>query len=286
MTAVFKLQKQLVNHENAELLAIRKITQDNLGKRTAGVDGISKLNPTARLDLLKEIRIGNQTDKIRRVTIMKPDGKKRHLGIPIIRDRIKQCLLKFALEPQYEAVFEPNSYGFRPGRSANEARKAIVKCLQRTPKFILDADIKGCFDEINHSSLLRKINTFPLFRGQIKVWLKAEILINFHNPKTELLPESGTPQGGVISPLLANIALHGMEEAICKRGVYIVRYADDFLVLCNEELDLIEAKQKTELFLSELNLELSKDKTRISNSGLVYNNTKPGVNFLGFNFIN
>lgn len=127
MTAVFKLQKQLVNHENAKLLAIRKITQDNLGKRTAGVDKISKLNPAARLELLKEIRIGNQTDKIRRVTIMKPDGKERYLGIPTTRDRIKQC-------------------------------------LQRTPKFILDADIKGCFDEINYSSLLRKINTFPMFR--------------------------------------------------------------------------------------------------------------------------
>lgn len=286
MIAVFKLQKQLVNHENPKLLAIRKITQDNLGKRTAGVDGISKLTPAARLELLKEIRIGNQTDKIRRITILKSNGKERHLGIPTIRDRIKQCLLKFALEPQYEAVFELNSYGFRPGRNANDARKAIVKCLQRTPKFILDADIKGCFDEISHSSLLRKINTFSLFRDQIKVWLKAGILINFHNSKTEILPESGTPQGGVISPLLANIALHGMEKLIRKRGVYIVRYADDFLVLCNEKLDLIEAKQKIELFLSELNLELSKDKTRIIHSGLIHNNVKPGVNFLGFNFIN
>nr|UAT97952.1 hypothetical protein Ahn.fas.Ore.mt_049 [Ahnfeltia fastigiata] len=284
ISSVFTLQKQLVNHESAKLLAIRRITQDNLGKRTAGVDGISKLNPVARLELLKDIKIGNQTDRIRRVTILKPSGKERHLGIPTIRDRVKQSLLKFALEPQYEAVFEPNSYGFRPGRNANDARKVIVKCLQRTPKFILDADIKGCFDEIKHSELLKKIETFPLFKDQIEVWLKAGIMIDFYDQKTSYFPKSGTPQGGVISPLLANIALHGMEELISKRGVYVVRYADDFLILCNKEEDLLEAKQKTESFLSELNLELSKHKTRMVHSGLVYN--KPGVNFLGFNFIN
>lgn len=285
-SSVFALQKRLVNHENAKLLATRKITQDNLGKRTAGVDGISKLSPVQRIKLLKNIRIGNQTDQIRRVTILKPNGKERHLGIPTIRDRIKQCLLKFALEPQYEAVFEPNSFGFRPGRSANDARKTIVKCLQRTPKFILDADIKGYFDQISHFELLKKIVTFPLFKDQIEVWLKAGIMKDFHGQKTSHFPESGTPQGGVISPLLSNIALHGMEELVSKRGVYFVRYADDFLILSSKEENLLEAKQKTELFLSKLNLELSKEKTKIVHSGLMYKNNKPGVDFLGFNFVN
>lgn len=167
MKTVFFIQKQLIEHENAKFLAVRKVTQDNLGKRTAGVDGISLLTPDERMELVKNIKIDRYSDKILRVTIPKPNGSVRNLGIPTIRDRAKQCLVKFALEPQYEALFEPNSYEFRPGRSANDARKAIVKCLQRKPKYVLDADIKGCFDNINHSKLLEKLKTFPLFKKQI-----------------------------------------------------------------------------------------------------------------------
>lgn len=109
---------------------------------------------------------------------------------------------------------------------------------------------------------------------------------DFHGYKSSHLPESGTPQGGVISPLLSNIALHGMEELVSKREIYVVRYADDFLILSSKEEDLLKAKQKTELFLSKLDLELSKEKTKIIHSGLVYKNNKPGVDFLGFNFVN
>lgn len=168
MTSVFLIQKQIIKHDFSKFLAVRKVTQDNLGKRTAGVDGVSSLTPDERMELVQNIEIDNKSDKIRRVTILKPNGKERHLGIPTIRNRAKQCLVKFALEPQYEAIFEPNSYGFRPGRSSNDARQAIVKCLQQLPKHVLDADIEGCFDNIDHSKLLLKVNTFPILKEQLR----------------------------------------------------------------------------------------------------------------------
>lgn len=285
INTVFFIQKQIINHSYAKLLAVRKITQDNLGKRTAGVDNISVLTPNERMKLSHKVCINNQSDKIRRVTILKPNGKERHLGIPTIRDRVKQCLVKFALEPQYEASFEPNSYGFRPGRSSNDARQAIVNCLQLLPKYVLDADIKGCFDNICHDKLLEKLRTFPLLKSQIEVWLKAGILLNFQGNKTETHSTSGTPQGGIISPLLANIALDGLERKVSKRGVYLVRYADDFLVLCNEEKELFKAKLKIENFLEDLGLELSKEKTKITHTKFI-SKSKNGIDFLGFNFVN
>jgi len=257
-----------------------------LGKRTAGVDEKSKLTPDERMELARNICLDNKSDKIRRVTILKSNGKERNLGIPTIKDRAKQCLAKFALEPQYESIFEPNSYGFRPGRSSNDARIAIAKCLQQLPKHVLDADIKGCFDNIDHSKLLNKINTFPLLKEQVKAWLKAGILVNFKGNRTEIHTEAGTPQGGIISPLLANIALHGLEKAVSKSGVYLVRYADDFLVLCNEEKELFEAKVKVESFLEEIGLELSESKTRITFSGDSSKRRIKGVDFLGYNFVN
>nr|YP_008083531.1 hypothetical protein M491_mgp29 [Neopyropia tenera]AGL96412.1 hypothetical protein [Neopyropia tenera] len=286
MNAVFFIQKQIIKHENAKFLAVRKVTQDNLGKRTAGVDGISSLTPDERMELVKNLHIDHRADKILRITIPKSNGSVRNLGIPTIRDRAKQCLVKFALEPQYEALFEPNSYGFRPGRSTNDARKAIVKCLQRKPKYVLDADIKGCFDNIDHSKLLEKLKTFPLLKLQIAAWLRAGILVNFKDNITEITPESGTPQGGIISPLLANIALHGMEKLVSKRGVYLIRYADDFLILCNEEKELTNAKLAIKTFLTSMGLELSKEKTRITYTGDTSYRSKKGIDFLGFSFVN
>jgi len=211
---VQKLQKLLSKSRAARLIAVRRVTQDNQGKKTAGVDGVKILQPQARLILAKHIHSKKDKNRkpqpVRRVWIPKP-GKteKRPLGIPTILDRAQQALAKMALEPEWEARCEPNSYGFRPARSAQDAIEAIFVNIKQKDKYVLDAAIKGCFDNINQERLLEKLGTYPQMRKHIKGWLKAGVIDNDVFAPTE----AGTPQGGGISPLLANIALHGMEEA-------------------------------------------------------------------------
>lgn len=227
---VHSLQKLLIKSQDAKLLAVRRVTQDNRGRKTAGVDGVSFLSPQERIQLVESLSMPRKAPPTRRVFIDKPGSEeKRPLGIPTIKDRAEQALVKMALEPEWEAKFEPNSFGFRPGRNANDAIQAIfLSC--KTPVWVLDADIRGCFDNIDHAYLLNKLCTFPVMRRAIKAWLEAGYMQGDVFNRTE----SGTPQGGVISPLLANIALHGLEEHIgpnlkdsCKRRIYpkVVRYA-------------------------------------------------------------
>jgi RNA-directed DNA polymerase len=211
-----------------------------------------------------------------------------------MRDRAAQALAKAALEPAWEAKFEPNSYGFRPGRGAHDAIEAIFLSIRCKPKYVLDADIAKCFDKINHQKLLDKINTFPAMRRQIRAWLKADT-VDFKNH--ERTPNhQGTPQGGVLSPLLSNIALHGMEERIkeyaatwkgIKRrnidSISLIRYADDFAIL-HEDLEVIKQCQTIiSDWLAEYDLEIKPEKTRIVHTLKEYEGSKPGFNFLGFN---
>jgi RNA-directed DNA polymerase len=275
--AVRKLQKTLMRSWSAKCTAVRKVTQDNQGKRTAGVDGVKSLSPAARLKLVNQLRLTGKAKATRRVWIDKP-GKteKRPLGIPTMFDRAMQALAKLALEPEWEARFEHNSYGFRPGRSAHDAIEAIHRNVCKKAKFVLDADIAQCFDRINHQALLTKINTFPKMRRQIKAWLKSGVMDSGSLFNTD----EGTPQGGVISPLLANIALHGMEESFkqngtCKDAV-LIRYADDFLVIHEEQAVVIACQELISEWLKEIGLELKPSKTRICH-------TSEGFNFLGFN---
>lgn len=278
---VRKLQKTLLRSYHAKLLAIRKVSQENQGKKTAGVDGVKSLTPKQRFELVGQLKLKDKSKPVRRVWIPKANGEKRPLGILTMYDRAMQALVKAALEPEWEAIFEENSYGFRLGRGCHDAIEAIFLQIRYKSKFVLDADISKCFDQINQEALLEKLNTFPTLRKQIKAWLKAGVLM-----EGELFPtETGIPQGGVASPLLANIALHGMELLIKKRikGTSLIRYADD-LVLLHEDIDkVLRAKEILEEWLKEMGLELKPSKTRLVHTLHEYENQKAGFDFLGFN---
>jgi len=215
--AMESLQRLLVSSWTAKLLAIRKVGQENSGRKTPGIDGVVSISNEDREGLLKD-GLGLEdyiSSPVRRVFIPKANGKMRPLGIPTMKDRVMQCLVKLALEPEWEAVFEPNSFGFRPGRSVQDAAVAVKHGLGAEGAasknhrarccWILDADIKSFFDEIDHEVILSRT---PVFRRVIEGWLKAGAFTGEVFDPTE----RGTPQGGVISPLLANIALHGLED--------------------------------------------------------------------------
>jgi RNA-directed DNA polymerase len=280
------LQKLLMKSRSAKLIAVRRVTQDNQGKRTAGIDGVKSLRKPERLALVDTLRIDNKAKPVRRVWIPKASSDElRPLGIPTMRDRALQALVKAALEPEWEARFEANSYGFRPGRGCHDAIEAIHQAVYRKPKWVLDADIAKCYDRINHQALLEKVNTSPTVRRQLKAWLKAGVMDD-----GKLFPtEEGVPQGGTISPLLANIALHGLETFIVKkfprndkrRAPLVVRYADD-LVVFHADLQVIEECQLSiSEWLRGMGLELKPSKTRITHT-LTVADGKPGFDFLGF----
>ena len=290
-----RLQKTLINSYNSRLLSVRKVSQDNRGKATAGVDKVKSLTPIKRLAMAENLKPNDKAQPIRRVWIPKPGKKeKRPLGIPVMRDRAAQALVKAALEPQWEWKFEPNSYGFRPGRGAHDAIEAIFLQIRYKSKYVLDADISKCFDKINHKKLLAKIDTFPKIRRQIKAWLKSDVCDFVKHERTPTV--AGTPQGGVCSPLLANIALHGMEERIKEyaatwkgtkkdnlKSLALIRYADDFVII-HERLEVVErSKQIISDWLSEYDLEIKPEKTQIVHTLKNHNGKKPGFNFVGFN---
>jgi RNA-directed DNA polymerase len=301
LVEVKRLQDLILEDKFFKFLAVKRVTVDNKGRKTAGVDGIKSLSPIERYDLGRNLILDGKASPVLRVWIPKPGTEeKRPLGIPTIIDRAKQALTRFALEPQMEALFESHSYGFRPGRKANDATWLIRHKLKYGSMWVYDADIKKCFDRISHTTLIDKISTSTSVKNQIKAWLEAGIF-----EKGEAFPPQGigTPQGGVISPLLANIALDGAQKKIWDdiykdtgnkknaNKVLFIRYADDFVIISPEKKWLDTAIKTVKIHLAEMGLEINNLKTRTIHTSKPPFQGKEKIteedysfNFLGFNF--
>lgn len=282
------LQRLLSRSTSAKVLAIRRVTE-NKGKRTAGIDGVKWSMPKQKYEAIAGLNHrGYKAQPTRRVMIPKTNGKMRPLGIPTMRDRAMQALHLMGLDPVSESLADFGSYGFRRYRSCADAIKQCHTILSRRkgPQYVLEADIKSCFSEISHQWLLGNI---PMNKRVLKQWLKAGYL-----DKQGLFPtQSGTPQGSIISPCLANMVLDGMENAIDKaldirrarnkeqndnpHRVHLIRYADDFVITANDKKVLEnQVRPVIEAFLADRGLRLSEEKTVISK-------VAKGFDFLGKN---
>ena len=268
---VRSLQKLILRSQSARFLAIRQVTQLNNGKKTAGVDGKLALTFKERFQLEEKLRIKANNWKhqgLRSIPIPKKDGTKRILKVPTISDRAWQCLAKYALEPAHEATFHAQSYGFRTGRSAHDAQKKLFHNLRSQSngiqKRVIELDIAKCFDRISHTSIMKNLIAPSGLKLGIFRCLKAGTNVGF--------PNRGTPQGGVASPLLANIALNGIEEIHNS-----IRYADDMVFILKPKDDAEKILEKVKEFLAVRGMEISERKTKLTA-------TTDGFDFLGWNF--
>jgi RNA-directed DNA polymerase len=276
------LQKLVLKSQSAKLLAIRQVTQLNAGKKTAGIDGKASLTFEERLALAIELNKNHTNWKhqgLRKIPIPKKDGTIRMLKVPTIADRAWQCLAKYALEPAHEATFHAHSYGFRTGRSAHDAQKILFLNLKSDAngidKRVIELDIEKCFDRINHSTIMNNLIAPAGLKLGIFRCLKAGTNIGFL--------DQGTPQGGVVSPLLANIALNGIESLHRYKNTQgkmkepSIRYADDMVIILKPEDDAEAILNRISEFLVERGMNVSERKTKITA-------TTDGFDFLGWHF--
>lgn len=281
---VRSLQRLLVRSFSAKAIAVKRITE-NRGRKTSGIDGVTWGTPLAKWKAINLLKAqGYKPKPLRRVYIPKSNGKCRPLGIPTMHDRAMQALYMLALEPVSETNADRNSYGFRPQRSTADAIEQLFVNLSRkhSAQWVLEGDIKGCFDNISHDWLIKNI---PMDTTILRKWLKA----GYMEKQVLYSTESGTPQGGIISPILANMALDGLESLLethfgnkntkksYQTKVNYVRYADDFVVTgISREILESEVKPLIESFMADRGLELSTEKTVITH-------INTGFDFLGQN---
>ncbi|MCP2727436.1 group II intron reverse transcriptase/maturase [Limnofasciculus baicalensis] len=265
------LQKLILKSLAARLLAIRQVTQLNAGKKTPGIDGKASLTHQERFDLSNTLKSNVNRWKhqgLREIPIPKKDGSTRILKVPTMYDRAWQCLVKYAIEPAHEALFHERSYGFRTGRAAHDAQKYLFQNLNSGKNGItnrvIELDIEKCFDRISHTTIMDRLIAPMGIRDGIFRCLKAGV-----NPE---FPEQGTPQGGVVSPLLANIALDGI-EAIHPS----VRYADDMVIILKPKDDAEKILDQIRQFLASRGMNVSERKTKVTA-------TTDGFDFLGWHF--
>lgn len=291
LARVRNLQKLMLRSRANALLSVRRVTELNAGRKTAGIDDHVVVTAAGKASLAGSVQrrtVSWEPKPVKRVYVPKGNGKQRPLGIPVIVDRVRQAQVVNALEPEWEARFEPKSYGFRPGRGCHDA----IACIFTTVRghaarrgWVLDADLAAAFDQIDHSHLLASLAGFPA-RELIERWLKAGVVEHGRLAATE----EGTPQGGVVSPVLLNVALHGMEQAAGVRyhsagsragatvteSPVVVRYADDLVAMCVSREQAAEVKQRLAVWLTPRGLAFNEDKTRIVH-------LDEGFDFLGFN---
>jgi RNA-directed DNA polymerase len=276
------LQKLILKSKAARFLAIRQVSQLNAGKKTAGIDGKKSLKFEERFELEQLLKTSakNWTHQgLRSIPIPKKDGTTRMLKIPTISDRAWQCLAKYAIEPAHEATFHARSYGFRPGRSAHDAQRILYNNLRSScngiNKRVIELDIEKCFDRISHTTIMDNLIAAKGIKSGIFRCLKAGV-----NPE---FPEQGTPQGGVVSPLLANIALNGIEsihkykDAGNKIIEPSIRYADDMVIILRPEDDATRILDKINEFLADRGMKVSEKKTKVTAA-------TDGFDFLGWHF--
>ena len=288
---VRNLQKLMLRSRANALLSVRRVTEVNAGRKTAGIDGEVVIGAEQKAELADWLQCRSEPwspRPVKRVYVPKSDGRRRPLGIPVITDRVLQALTVNALEPEWEARFEPRSYGFRPGRGCHDAIVAIhTSASGKDAKrlWVLDADLEAAFDRLNHDRILAALSGFPA-RELVRQWLKSGVIENRRFAPTD----EGAPQGGVISPLLMNVVLHGMETAAGVRyrkcgsnaahtesdSPVLVRYADDLLALCHSREQAELVKIRLAGWLAPRGLAFNEAKTRITH-------LNQGVDFLGFN---